>query len=220
MSVIDFRNFNFRYFEISYPKVYFSLANNLFHPLFVLFYVTHYSHGGHSRPARSRLPYRRRTKKWEQEDAGGEQEGAVGQEEDAEYEDYVVGARQHGHHGKHCARGRQKMDAERLHTNVHGAVHAANVRAVQSGFGMGAGVNFHEARIVHTCICLRGRKRGMTQQFLNGAQVAASVQQMRGKAVAHRVRRGRGGQAQLHSRGLDHFLHDARVQRTSPRAQK
>ena len=40
----------------------------------------------------------------------------------------------------------------------------------------------------------------MAQQFLNRAQIAARVEQMRGKAVAHGVGRGGGGQPQLHPR--------------------
>src|SRR5277367_3629065 len=46
----------------------------------------------------------------------------------------------------------------------------------------------HQVSQRHLRILLRGGKTGMTQQFLNGAEVGAIGQQMRGVSVAEAVR--------------------------------
>ena len=60
----------------------------------------------------------------------------------------------------------------------------------------------------------------MAQQFLNGSQITPSRQKMRGKGMAHGVRCGRGGQAQLRAGAFHHFLDQPRIQRPAARANK
>ncbi len=62
---------------------------------------------------------------------------------------------------------------------------------LRSGPRMGAVVYLHQARGIDGGIGLSGGQRCMAQQFLNGPQITARTQQMGGKAVAQRVRRGR-----------------------------
>jgi hypothetical protein len=73
-------------------------------------------------------------------------------------------------------------------------------RAARQARGWARGVDLHQARGIDGGVGLRGRQRGMAQQLLDRAQVAPGVQQMRGEAVAQRVRRGAGGQAELQAR--------------------
>ena len=60
----------------------------------------------------------------------------------------------------------------------------------------------------------------MAQQFLNGAQVPARIQQMRCKRMAQRMRRGAGGQPQLHPHRFHHLSDQPRVQCPPTRTQK
>ena len=60
----------------------------------------------------------------------------------------------------------------------------------------------------------------MAQKFLNCPQIAACRQQVRGKAVAQRMRRGRGGQAKLRAGLFHRQRNQARVQRATAQATK
>ena len=68
---------------------------------------------------------------------------------------------------------------------------------------MGGLVDVHQSCGIDRSIGLGGGERGVTEQFLDGAQVTAGVQKVGREAVPHGMRRGRSGQAQL-SAGLFH----------------
>ena len=65
---------------------------------------------------------------------------------------------------------------------------------------------------------LRGRERGVAEQFLDRAQVAAARQQMRGEGMPQRVRRRAVGQPQRAAQPLHRELDDARAERPAARA--
>src|SRR3954447_18520706 len=58
-------------------------------------------------------------------------------------------------------------------------------------------------------IQLRGRKRGVAEEFLDGAQIAAAAQKMRGEGMAQRMRRGRVRQAERAAHAFDRELEDS-----------
>src|SRR5260370_18912566 len=78
-------------------------------------------------------------------------------------------------------------------------------------------VDRDELRGVDRGVALRRRQAGMAQQLLDRAQIAAAGEQMRGEAVAQRVRRGALGQADIGAQFLQPRLHDARMERTAAR---
>src|SRR6516165_2370012 len=53
---------------------------------------------------------------------------------------------------------------------------------------MSAAIGLDQALGVHGGVDLRGRERGMAEQFLDRAQIAAASQQMRGKGVPQGMR--------------------------------
>ncbi len=57
-------------------------------------------------------------------------------------------------------------------------------------------IGIHQVGTVHLGVNLGGRERGVAQQFLNGAQVAAGAQQMGGEGMAQGVGCGAGGHAE------------------------
>ena len=80
---------------------------------------------------------------------------------------------------------------------------------------MGLVVDLHQAGGVDRRVGLGGRQRSVAQQFLDRAQVAAGIEQMRGKAVTHGMGCGRGGQAKLHPDAGHEFLHRAGRERAA-----
>mmetsp|Transcript_332 Transcript_332/g.927 ORF Transcript_332/g.927 Transcript_332/m.927 type:complete len:341 (-) Transcript_332:1705-2727(-) len=80
------------------------------------------------------------------------------------------------------------------------------VTGLPSSFWMRPRIDVHQSCGIHRRIGLGRRQRRVPQQLLNRPQIAASVQQMRGEAVAHCMWCGAGGQAQLHPRLCHGFL--------------
>src|SRR5690242_18312269 len=76
-------------------------------------------------------------------------------------------------------------------------------------------VNGDEALRIDGGVALRRRQAGMAQQLLDGAEVAAARQQMRGETVPERVRRRRIRQAQRDAQLLHLLLYEARVERAA-----
>src|SRR5690348_14215712 len=56
-------------------------------------------------------------------------------------------------------------------------------------------IGAEQGRGVDLRIALGGAERGVPEEFLDGAQVGAGAQQVRGERVAQRMRRGAGRQA-------------------------
>src|SRR5262245_15079355 len=83
---------------------------------------------------------------------------------------------------------------------------------------MGAAIDLQEPLAVDAGIDLRGRERGVAEQFLDRAKVAAAGQQMRGKGVPERMRGGAVGQAECAAQPLHRELDDARAQGPAARA--
>src|SRR6478609_1071746 len=77
---------------------------------------------------------------------------------------------------------------------------------------MRAGIDFQQPLGIDAGIDLRGRERGMAEQFLDRAQIAAARQQMRGEGMPERVRRGAVGQTERAAQPLHRELDDARAQ--------
>ena len=74
--------------------------------------------------------------------------------------------------------------------------HRARYGKSRSAARMGGAVGVEQAVGVDGGVDLRRRQRGVAEQFLDGAEVAAAAEQMGGEGVAQRVRRGRGRQAE------------------------
>src|SRR6202034_2168555 len=87
-----------------------------------------------------------------------------------------------------------------------------------SGPGMRAAVDFEQPLGVDAGINLRGRQRGMPEQFLDCAQVAAAGEQMGGEGMPQRMRRRAVGQAERAAQPFHRKLHDPGLQRAAPRA--
>ena len=81
-------------------------------------------------------------------------------------------------------------------------------------------VDLHQPRRIYRGIGLGGRERGMAEQFLDRAQIAAGGEQVGGEAVAQRMRGGVGGQAELEPGALHHLGHQPRVERPAALAAK
>lgn len=79
------------------------------------------------------------------------------------------------------------------------------------GFQMGS---------VHICVTLRGREAGMAEQLLNGAQVAATREQVGRKGMAQRMWRRALWQAQIGAEFLNFALNDPGMERTAANAPK
>ena len=88
------------------------------------------------------------------------------------------------------------------------------------GAGMGLLIDGQQSGGIHLGVALGGRERGMAQQLLDRAQIAAAGQEMGGEAVAQRMRRGRHRQPEQQAQALQAVLHDARMQRPAARAQE
>ena len=69
-------------------------------------------------------------------------------------------------------------------------------RQRRPGAGVGALVGLEQMRAVDLGIDLRGRQAGVAEQLLDGAQIRAGAEQMRGEGMAQRMRRRRLGQAE------------------------
>src|SRR5215469_14391469 len=67
---------------------------------------------------------------------------------------------------------------------------------------------------------LRRRKAGVTQQFLDRPQIAAGAEEMGRKTVPQRVRRRRFGKTQIPADRFHLALHQTRVKRPAPCADK
>ena len=87
---------------------------------------------------------------------------------------------------------------------------------VRSGAGVGAVVGLEQMRAVDLGIALRGREAGVAEQLLDGAQIGAGAEEMRGEGMAQRMRRRRLGQAERGARARDPELDDARARAACP----
>src|SRR6185312_5974589 len=81
-----------------------------------------------------------------------------------------------------------------------------------AGARMGLVVDREQGGGVDLGVALRGRQRGVAQQFLDRPQIAAAGEQMGGEAMAQRVRRGRIRQAQARPQMLQAKLHQPRIE--------
>src|SRR6185369_14201536 len=63
------------------------------------------------------------------------------------------------------------------------------------GAGMGVAIDLAQPHGIDIGVTLRGAERGVAQQFLDAAQIAARTQQMGGEGMTQRVRCCRFGQA-------------------------
>src|SRR4029450_2233221 len=79
----------------------------------------------------------------------------------------------------------------------------------RSSAGVGAGVSLEQVLAIDLGIALRGREAGMAEEFLDGAEIGAGAQQMRGEGMAQRMRRRRLGQAECCPGACDPELDDA-----------
>src|SRR5215208_3664035 len=93
-------------------------------------------------------------------------------------------------------------------------------RGEESRPWMGVAIDLEQPLAVDRGVNLRGRKRGMAEQFLDRAQVAAARQKMRGEGMPQRMRRGTIGQAERAAQPLHRQLQDSRAQRSAARADK
>ena len=74
---------------------------------------------------------------------------------------------------------------------------------------MGPPVDLHELGVIDRGVALGGRERGVSQELLDGAEIAAIGQEVGGEAVAQRVRRRRLRQPQQGAQRAQPLLHDA-----------
>src|SRR3546814_12357676 len=81
---------------------------------------------------------------------------------------------------------------------------------------MGLAVGRNEARRIDLGVALRRRQRGVTEQFLDRAQVAAIGQKMRGEAVAQRMWGRRVRQAEPAAHPAHLALYHAGVEWAAP----
>src|SRR4051812_36416326 len=91
------------------------------------------------------------------------------------------------------------------------------MKARESAARMRGAIDFQEPLAVDAGIDLRGRERGVTEQFLNRAQVAAAAEQMGGKGMPQRMRRRAVGQAERAAQPFHGELDDPRAERTAAR---
>jgi hypothetical protein len=80
---------------------------------------------------------------------------------------------------------------------------------------MGSGVGLEQMLAVDLGIALGGREARMAEQLLDGAEIGAGAEQMRGEGVPQRMRRRRLGQPKCAARTRDDELDDARLERPS-----
>ena len=111
----------------------------------------------------------------------------------------------------------------RMHTVTHVASPSVD-RANSSKPGsvsrprMSAAIDFKQTIGVNSRIDLRRRERGVAEQFLDGAQIAAARQQMRRERMPKRMGRRRVRQAKRAAQPFHDKLHDARRQGSAARA--
>src|SRR5215472_3894076 len=91
---------------------------------------------------------------------------------------------------------------------------SASDEAATLGARMRRAIGLDQALGVHFGVDLRGRQRGVAEQLLDRAQVAAARQQMRGEGVPQRMRRRRLGQPQGPAQPGHGELDEARRQRS------
>src|SRR5215213_4666999 len=77
---------------------------------------------------------------------------------------------------------------------------------------MSAAIDFKQTIGVNSRVDLRRRERSVPEQLLNGAEIAAAPEQMRGERMAKRVGRRRIRQAQRAAQPFHDKLHNARRQ--------
>ena len=80
---------------------------------------------------------------------------------------------------------------------------------------MGVVVDFEQPCGVHAGVDLRRGKAGMAEQLLNGAQVSATGQKMRGEGMSERMRRGVFREAESAAELLHCPLNDGWLQRAA-----
>ena len=85
---------------------------------------------------------------------------------------------------------------------------------------MGGPVNGAQSRGVDVGVALGRREARMSQQFLDGAQIAAGAQQVGGEGMAQGVRRHTFRQSELVTQFAHALLHDRRVERRAARAEE
>ena len=78
---------------------------------------------------------------------------------------------------------------------------------------MGVVVNLKQSRRIHAGVYLRRGQAGVAQQLLNGAQVSATGQKMRGEGMSERMRRGVFREAESAAELLHCPLNDGWLQR-------
>ncbi len=81
--------------------------------------------------------------------------------------------------------------------------------------GWARAIGLDQALGVDFGVDLRGRQRGVAEQFLDRAHVAAARQQMRGERMPQRMRRRGLGQPERAAQPRHGELHDARRQRAA-----
>src|SRR5882757_4565140 len=77
-----------------------------------------------------------------------------------------------------------------------------------------------EAGGIDVGVALGSRQARVSEQFLDGAQVAARTEQMGGEGMAQGVRRHAVGEAKLMAQLAHALLHDGRVERRAARAEE
>ena len=88
-------------------------------------------------------------------------------------------------------------------------------RSRQPRARMGGAIGLHQAGAVDRGVDLRRRQRGMAEQFLDRAQIAAAPQKMGGEGMAQSMRRRAVGQAERAAQPRDGELDDARRKRAA-----
>ena len=82
---------------------------------------------------------------------------------------------------------------------------------------MGLLIDRQQARGIDLRIALGGGERGVAEQLLDRAQIPTACEKMGGEAMAQRMGRRSGGEAQEKAQALEPVLDDAGVER-APRA--
>src|SRR3954469_11578754 len=99
---------------------------------------------------------------------------------------------------------------------VHTVTHVASPSTAIPDLGsvsrprMGAAIDFEQTIGVNSGVDLRRGERGVAEQFLDGAEIAAAPEQMGGERMPKRVGRRRIRQAERTAQPFHDQLHDAR----------
>src|SRR3954447_20888259 len=113
-----------------------------------------------------------------------------------------------------------KLVLDLVLNRVHTVTHVASppVDRANSGPGsvsrprMGAAIDFKQTIGVNSRVDLRRRERSVPEQLLDGAEIAAAPEQVRGEGMAKRVGRRRVRQAKHAAQPFHDKLNDARRQ--------